>query len=194
MKTELTIHNPHKPLSSSWSFLPLSLPPSQTPSWSWPLTIPLTRFGFEDEYYDGSVSWWQHTKPRIWSAFDEPYSSNFARVNQLSDEWYFETNCVGGSLPFFAFPYTGYLIFHFHQCLCEHKRWKSQILPIRLTPVDWQGKALQGRSRGDGGGWRGEGGWACSIIMSLSTFLYSLDIKSQELLYKPGESERLTGR
>lgn len=38
------------------------------------------KFGFEDEYYDGSVSWWQHTKPRIWSAFDEPYSSNFAKV------------------------------------------------------------------------------------------------------------------
>ena len=40
----------------------------------------MVRFGFEDEYYDGSVSWWQHTKPRIWSAFDEPYSSNFAKV------------------------------------------------------------------------------------------------------------------
>ena len=47
------------------------------------IIIILIRFGFEDEYYDGSVSWWQHTKPRIWSAFDEPYSSNFAKVNQL---------------------------------------------------------------------------------------------------------------
>ena len=47
----------------------------------------LIRFGFEDEYYDGSVSWWQHTKPRIWSAFDEPYSSNFAKVNKLWNHW-----------------------------------------------------------------------------------------------------------
>ena len=47
------------------------------------LIMKMVRFGFEDEYYDGSVSWWQHTKPRIWSAFDEPYSSNFAKVNKL---------------------------------------------------------------------------------------------------------------
>jgi len=38
------------------------------------------RFGFEDDYFNGTVSWWQHTKPRIWSMFDEPYSSNAAKV------------------------------------------------------------------------------------------------------------------
>ena len=38
------------------------------------------RFGFEDDYYSGTVSWWQNTKPRIWSTFDEPYSSNAAKV------------------------------------------------------------------------------------------------------------------
>ena len=48
----------------------------------------IIRFGFEDEYYDGSVSWWQHTKPRIWSAFDEPYSSNFAKVIILFNNEY----------------------------------------------------------------------------------------------------------
>ena len=48
------------------------------------LQPPLGRFGFEDEYYEGSVTWWQHTKPRIWSAFDEPYSSNFAKVSRPS--------------------------------------------------------------------------------------------------------------
>jgi len=37
------------------------------------------RFGFEDDYYSGTVSWWQNTKPRIWSTFDEPYSSNAAK-------------------------------------------------------------------------------------------------------------------
>ena len=39
------------------------------------------RFGFEDEYMEGRVTWWQQTKPRIWSMFDEPYSSNAAKVN-----------------------------------------------------------------------------------------------------------------
>ena len=38
------------------------------------------RFGFEDEYMEGRVSWWQQTKPRIWSMFDEPYSSTAAKV------------------------------------------------------------------------------------------------------------------
>ena len=36
------------------------------------------RFGFEDEYMEGRVTWWQQTKPRIWSMFDEPYSSSAA--------------------------------------------------------------------------------------------------------------------
>lgn len=38
------------------------------------------KFGYEDDYLKGTVSWWQHTKPQIWSLFDEPYSSNAAKV------------------------------------------------------------------------------------------------------------------
>ena len=38
------------------------------------------RFGFEEAYYNGTLSWWQKTKPKIWSLFDEPYSSNSAKV------------------------------------------------------------------------------------------------------------------
>ena len=41
------------------------------------------RFGFEDEYMEGRVTWWQQTKPRIWSMFDEPYSSNAAKVKLI---------------------------------------------------------------------------------------------------------------
>lgn len=41
------------------------------------------RFGFEEAYYSGSLSWWQKTKPKIWSLFDEPYSSNSAKVTTL---------------------------------------------------------------------------------------------------------------
>lgn len=38
------------------------------------------KFGFEDAYAKGDVSWWQQMKPQIWSLFDEPYSSNAAKV------------------------------------------------------------------------------------------------------------------
>lgn len=39
------------------------------------------KFGFEEAYYSGNLSWWQKTKPKIWSLFDEPYSSNSAKVS-----------------------------------------------------------------------------------------------------------------
>jgi hypothetical protein len=39
------------------------------------------KFGFEDDYYSGNLSWWQKTKPKIWSMFDEPYSSSAAKVS-----------------------------------------------------------------------------------------------------------------
>lgn len=39
------------------------------------------KFGFEDAYAKGDVSWWQNMKPQIWSLFDEPYSSNAAKVS-----------------------------------------------------------------------------------------------------------------
>lgn len=41
------------------------------------------KFGFEDAYVKGTVSWWQDMKPKIWSLFDEPYSSNAAKVRCL---------------------------------------------------------------------------------------------------------------
>lgn len=41
------------------------------------------KFGFEEDYYKGSVSWWQNIKPQIWSLFDEPYSSNAAKVSHI---------------------------------------------------------------------------------------------------------------
>lgn len=38
------------------------------------------KFGFEEDYFQGTLSWWQEMKPRIWSLFDEPYSSNAAKI------------------------------------------------------------------------------------------------------------------
>lgn len=45
------------------------------------------KFGFEEDYYKGSISWWQNMKPQIWSLFDEPYSSNSAKVHTLGFGW-----------------------------------------------------------------------------------------------------------
>ena len=41
------------------------------------------KFGFEEDYYSGNLSWWQKTKPKIWSMFDEPYSSSAAKVGKV---------------------------------------------------------------------------------------------------------------
>ncbi|GLH13961.1 Potassium voltage-gated channel protein Shaw [Gryllus bimaculatus] len=38
------------------------------------------KFGYEDAYLAGSLSRWQRLKPRVWSLFDEPYSSTGAQV------------------------------------------------------------------------------------------------------------------
>ncbi|XP_042236832.1 potassium voltage-gated channel protein Shaw-like isoform X2 [Homarus americanus] len=38
------------------------------------------KFGFEDDYFSGNLSWWQKLKPKLWSLFDEPYSSQAAKV------------------------------------------------------------------------------------------------------------------
>ncbi|XP_060521302.1 potassium voltage-gated channel protein Shaw-like isoform X2 [Cylas formicarius] len=38
------------------------------------------KFGFEDDYFKGTLSWWQLMKPKLWSLFDEPYSSTAAKV------------------------------------------------------------------------------------------------------------------
>ncbi|XP_076650505.1 potassium voltage-gated channel protein Shaw isoform X1 [Halictus rubicundus] len=38
------------------------------------------KFGFEEAYYAGTLTWWQKLKPQMWSLFDEPYSSSSAKV------------------------------------------------------------------------------------------------------------------
>ncbi|KAK6052430.1 hypothetical protein COOONC_10065 [Cooperia oncophora] len=45
-------------------------------------TLPMIakKFGWEDDYYSGTLSKWQQIKPRIWALFDEPWSSQYARI------------------------------------------------------------------------------------------------------------------
>ncbi|XP_063985826.1 potassium voltage-gated channel protein Shaw [Diachasmimorpha longicaudata] len=38
------------------------------------------KFGFEEAYLNGTLTWWQKIKPKMWSLFDEPYSSNAAKI------------------------------------------------------------------------------------------------------------------
>lgn len=41
------------------------------------------KFGWEEDYLANDLSLWQRVKPKIWSLFDEPHSSTFARVSSL---------------------------------------------------------------------------------------------------------------
>ncbi|XP_045127356.1 potassium voltage-gated channel protein Shaw-like isoform X4 [Portunus trituberculatus] len=38
------------------------------------------KFGYEEDYLSGRMSWWQRTRPKVWALFDEPYSSWMAKV------------------------------------------------------------------------------------------------------------------
>uniref|UniRef100_A0A2S2NDU8 Potassium voltage-gated channel protein Shaw n=1 Tax=Schizaphis graminum TaxID=13262 RepID=A0A2S2NDU8_SCHGA len=38
------------------------------------------KFGFEEAFFQGRLTWWQRFKPQLWSMFDEPYSSNAAKI------------------------------------------------------------------------------------------------------------------
>jgi potassium voltage-gated channel Shaw-related subfamily C protein 1 len=39
------------------------------------------RFGWDNDFYNGTMNWWQKIKPKVWSFFDEPTSSRLARVS-----------------------------------------------------------------------------------------------------------------
>lgn len=40
----------------------------------------MKKFGWEEEFYQGRISQWMKYKPKIWALFDEPYSSQAAKV------------------------------------------------------------------------------------------------------------------
>lgn len=42
------------------------------------------KFGFEEAFFQGRLTWWQRFKPQLWSMFDEPYSSNAAKVQYFT--------------------------------------------------------------------------------------------------------------
>uniref|UniRef100_A0A0R3RSS8 BTB domain-containing protein n=1 Tax=Elaeophora elaphi TaxID=1147741 RepID=A0A0R3RSS8_9BILA len=40
----------------------------------------MKKFGWEEEYIQGRITFWMKAKPKIWALFDEPYSSQAAKV------------------------------------------------------------------------------------------------------------------
>ena len=39
-------------------------------------------FGFEERYKSHSLTHWQKLQPKVWALFDEPHSSNAAKVSR----------------------------------------------------------------------------------------------------------------
>ena len=48
----------------------------------------MKKFDLENEYNNGTLNCWQRIRPKIWTLFDEPYSSKLAKVsnNYISED------------------------------------------------------------------------------------------------------------
>lgn len=42
------------------------------------------KFGWEEDYLANDLTLWQRVKPRVWSLFDEPHSSTWAKVRRCN--------------------------------------------------------------------------------------------------------------
>uniref|UniRef100_A0A915DHW6 Ion transport domain-containing protein n=1 Tax=Ditylenchus dipsaci TaxID=166011 RepID=A0A915DHW6_9BILA len=65
------------------------------------------KFGWEEDFYSGTLSRWQRLKPKIWALFDEPWSSKYARVISCCSVFFVITNIVSFVLkthPSFRIP------------------------------------------------------------------------------------------
>ena len=77
------------------------------------------KFGFEDKYHSGEMTTWQHTKPKIWSLFDEPHSSHWAKVFSL---------CLSSSPIFIIFHFVAFdPLLHFDPSILS-SRWCPSLL------------------------------------------------------------------
>ncbi|CAG9534643.1 unnamed protein product [Cercopithifilaria johnstoni] len=65
------------------------------------------KFGWEDDYYSGNLSKWQQLKPKIWALFDEPWSSQYAKMISCSSIFFIILSVVSFVLkthPAFQIP------------------------------------------------------------------------------------------
>ena len=88
------------------------------------------KFGFEDDYLNGSLSRWQKLKPKIWSLADEPYSSGYAKVRH---------SFIYSLIQLFA-PNLLVVNFHFEQqvhfmftCICVTFVNQAFLLPTTVS-------------------------------------------------------------
>ena len=45
----------------------------------------MKKFGLDEQLHSGQLTCWQRVKPRVWALFDEPYSSNAAKVRMPAE-------------------------------------------------------------------------------------------------------------
>ncbi|VIO93501.1 conserved hypothetical protein,hypothetical protein [Brugia malayi] len=65
------------------------------------------KFGWEDDYYSGNLSKWQQLKPQIWALFDEPWSSQYAKMISSSSVFFIISSIISFVLkthPAFQIP------------------------------------------------------------------------------------------
>ncbi|CAB3400683.1 unnamed protein product [Caenorhabditis bovis] len=48
----------------------------------------MKKFGWEEDFFQGKRTRWMYFKPRIWSLFDEPYSSKYAKIEMFCNIWF----------------------------------------------------------------------------------------------------------
>jgi len=44
----------------------------------------MKKFGLEEKFRQGDLTFWQRIMPKIWALFDEPYSSTAAKVTGVT--------------------------------------------------------------------------------------------------------------
>ncbi|CAG9812651.1 unnamed protein product [Phaedon cochleariae] len=84
-------------------------------------------FGFEEAYYNGTLSRWQKLKPKIWALFDEPYSSSQAKVPPFNVQ---HRNIVAGASVFFI------CVSVFSFCLKTHPGMRVKCEHVHSTEVN----------------------------------------------------------
>nr|CAD2167182.1 unnamed protein product [Meloidogyne enterolobii] len=94
------------------------------------------KFGWEDEYNNGKLNLWQQVKPKLWSLFEEPWTSRGARIISI-----ISISCIVLSILCFClktnsgirqvgnFPASEYVYFNNNSVLIKSMRRQNINLP-----------------------------------------------------------------
>ncbi|CAK5091178.1 unnamed protein product [Meloidogyne enterolobii] len=98
------------------------------------------KFGWEDEYNNGKLNLWQKVKPKLWSLFEEPWTSRGARIISI-----ISISCIVLSILCFClktnsgirqvgnFPASEYVYFNNNSVLIKSMRRQNINLPRSPT-------------------------------------------------------------